>query len=150
MLSLQPKEIKDLKDFIQLMRNEHKHLANASKISIKKSKKSNATKFKLRTPRYLYTHTVNDRGHANKIIQSVPPFVKKHEVKWAHSMLFDDNNGRVSKQPKSFWAVCDSTQAWWVELDMRSNEDHVTLSPKFKLRASSSNALFVFLHFINQ
>ena len=81
MFSVQPKEIKDLKDFIQLMRNEHKHLANASKITIKKSKKSNATKFKLRTPRYLYTHTVNDRGHANKIIQSVPPFVKKHECK---------------------------------------------------------------------
>ena len=63
------------------MRNEDKHLAPASKITIKKSKRSNATKFKLRTPRYLYTHTVSDKGHANKIIQSVPPYVKKNEVK---------------------------------------------------------------------
>ena len=51
------------------------------KHTIKKNKKTNATKFKLRTPRYLYTHIVNDKGHANKIIQSVPPSVKKHECK---------------------------------------------------------------------
>ena len=144
MFSLQPKEIKDLKDFIQLMRNEHKHLANASKISIKKCKKSNATKFKLRTPRYLYTHTVNDRGHANKIIQSVPPFVKKHEVKWAHTMLFDDKTGRLPKRPQSFWAVCDSTRTKWVEQRRLGNKNQVTIYSRLLMRVIVRQMLCLF------
>ena len=98
------------------MRNEHKHLANASKITIKKSKKSNATKFKLRTPRYLYTHTVNDRGHANKIIQSVPPFVKKYECKWAHMMLFVDKMVTLSGGLSQYERLAIQSSIWvdWV------------------------------------
>merc|ERR1712224_705895 len=50
-----PKEIKDLKEFIEIMRKGKTHMPTSEKITIKKSKKSNITKFKLRTPRYLLT-----------------------------------------------------------------------------------------------
>ena len=69
----QPKEIKDLKEFIKIMRREKAYLPQAQKITIKKSKKSNITKLKLRTPKYLLTHTVDDKAKAEKIMQSIPP-----------------------------------------------------------------------------
>ena len=68
-----PKEIKDLKEFIKIMRREKKHLPKAEKITIKKNKKNSVTKFKLRTPKYLYTLMVNDTTKAEKIMQSIPP-----------------------------------------------------------------------------
>jgi large subunit ribosomal protein L38e len=74
-----PREIKDLKEFIKIMRREKKHLPKAEKITIKKSKKTNVTKFKLRTPKYLYTLMVNDVTKADKIMQSIPPNLKKEQ-----------------------------------------------------------------------
>ena len=74
---VQPKEIKDLKEFIKMMRREKAYLPKPDKITIKKNKKTGVTKLKLRTPRYLYTHTVDDRSKADKIMQSIPPNLKK-------------------------------------------------------------------------
>ena len=68
-----PREIKDLKEFIKIMRRDHRHLPNADRITIKKNKKTNTTKFKLRTPRYLLTLKVDDKNKADKIMQSIPP-----------------------------------------------------------------------------
>jgi len=55
------------------MRREQKHLPNADRITIKKNKKTNITKFKLRTPKYLLTLKVDDKNKAEKIMQSIPP-----------------------------------------------------------------------------
>ena len=59
------------------MRREQKHLPNADRITIKKNKKTNITKFKLRTPKYLLTLKVDDKNKAEKIMQSIPPNLKK-------------------------------------------------------------------------
>ena len=72
-----PKEIKDLKEFIKIMRREQKNLPSADRITIKKNRKSNCTKFKLRTPKYLLTLKVDDKNKAEKIMQSIPPNLKK-------------------------------------------------------------------------
>ena len=72
-----PKEIKDLKEFIKIMRRESKNLPSADRIVIKKNRKSNSTKFKLRTPKYLLTLKVDDKNKAEKIMQSIPPNLKK-------------------------------------------------------------------------
>jgi large subunit ribosomal protein L38e len=55
------------------MRREHKNLPPPEKITIKKNKRNPITKFKLRTPRYLFTLKVDDRTKADKIMQSIPP-----------------------------------------------------------------------------
>jgi hypothetical protein len=57
-----------LKEFIKIMRRERKHLPRAEKITIKKNKKSSITKFKLRTPKYLFTLKVDDTAKADKIM----------------------------------------------------------------------------------
>ena len=76
MCLLQPKEIKDLKEFIKMMRREKSYLPKPDKITIKKTKRG-VTKLKLRTPRYLFTHSVDDKSKAEKIMQSIPPALKK-------------------------------------------------------------------------
>ena len=62
------------------MRREKQFLPQAEKITIKKTKKNNITKLKLRTPKYLYTHSVDDKAKAEKIMQSIPPNLKKEHV----------------------------------------------------------------------
>ena len=74
---MQPKEIKDLKEFIKMMRREKQCLPKPDKITVKKNKKTGITKLKLRTPKYLYTHSVDDKSKAEKIMQSIPPNRKK-------------------------------------------------------------------------
>ena len=69
-----------MKEFIKIMRREKKHLPKAEKITIKKNKKTNITKFKLRTPKYLYTLKVDDTTKAEKIMQSIPPNLKKDSI----------------------------------------------------------------------
>ena len=69
-----------MKEFIKIMRREKKHLPQAEKITIKKSHRNNITKLKLRTPRYLYTHSVDDKAKAEKIMQSIPPNLKKENI----------------------------------------------------------------------
>jgi len=51
---------------------QSKHLPKAEKITIKKNKKNNITKFKLRTSKYLITLKVDGRVRAEKIKQSIP------------------------------------------------------------------------------
>jgi large subunit ribosomal protein L38e len=59
------------------VRREQKSLPSAEKITIKKNKKNGITKFKLRTSRYLFTLKVDDKVKADKIMQSIPPNLKK-------------------------------------------------------------------------
>ena len=47
---------------------------------VKKNKKTAITKFKLRTPKYLYTLKVDDTTKAEKIMQSIPPNLKKDQI----------------------------------------------------------------------
>ena len=61
-----------MKEFIKIMRREQQHLPKAEKIIIKNNKKSNTTKFKLRTPRYLLTLKIDDKKKAEKIMNSIP------------------------------------------------------------------------------
>ena len=81
-----PREIKDLKEFIKIMRREQQHLPKAEKIIIKNNKKTNTTKFKLRTPKYLLTLKIDDKKKAEKIMNSIPANLKKEQLKWAPFM----------------------------------------------------------------
>ena len=62
------------------MRQEKGYLPKAEKITIKKNKKNSITKFKLRTPKYLFTLKVDDTTKAEKIMQSIPPNLKKEQL----------------------------------------------------------------------
>ena len=74
-----------------MMRREKAYLPKPDKITIKKNRKTGVTKLKLRTPRYLYTHSVDDKSKAEKIMQSIPPNLKKEHPdqnkkwKWSSS-----------------------------------------------------------------
>lgn len=46
------------------MRREKAYLPKPEKITIKRSRKNEVTKLKLRTSKYLYTHTVDDKNKA--------------------------------------------------------------------------------------
>ena len=75
---LQPKEIKELKDFIEIARNKNPKYPKPLKIIIKKGKK--ITKFKLRLVNYLLTFKVDEEEKAKKITQSIPPELPKIEI----------------------------------------------------------------------
>ena len=75
---LQPKEIKELKDFIEIARNKNKNYPKPLKIIIKKSKTT--TKFKLRLSNYLLTFKVDEEEKAKKITQSIPPELQRVEI----------------------------------------------------------------------
>ena len=62
------------------MRKEKESETKAEKIVIQKLRKSPITKFKLRTPRYLYTLKIDDQTKSDKIMQSIPPNLKKEVV----------------------------------------------------------------------
>lgn len=66
----QPKEITDIRDFLQKARRE-----DAKRIKVKKS--NDATKFKIRCSRYLYTLRVADKQKAEKLISSLPPGARR-------------------------------------------------------------------------
>ncbi|KAF2669656.1 hypothetical protein BT63DRAFT_372967 [Microthyrium microscopicum] len=63
-----PQEVSDIKNFLEICRRE-----DASSAKIKKSTKTNATKFKVRCKKYLYTLTIKDSEKADKLKQSLPP-----------------------------------------------------------------------------
>ncbi len=69
-----------MKEFIKIVRREQKSLPSAKKITIKKNKRNGITKFKLRTSRYLFTLKVDDKVKAEKIMQSIPPTLKKDTI----------------------------------------------------------------------
>ena len=69
-----PREIKEVKDFLNKARR-----ADATLVKIKKNTLN--TKFKIRCSRFLYTLVVQDKEKAEKIKQSLPPGLQVKEVK---------------------------------------------------------------------
>jgi large subunit ribosomal protein L38e len=68
-----PREIKDLKEFLSICsRKDARH--------VKVKKNTDATKFKVRCSKYLYTLVVHDKKKADRIQKSIHPSVKKIEV----------------------------------------------------------------------
>ncbi|KAK8197588.1 ribosomal protein L38e [Phyllosticta capitalensis] len=63
-----PSEVSDIKQFIEICRRK-----DASSARIKKNKKSQQIKFKVRCHRYLYTLVLKDTDKAEKLKQSLPP-----------------------------------------------------------------------------
>jgi large subunit ribosomal protein L38e len=63
---LQPREIKEIKDFLLKARRK-----DAKSVKIKKNPEN--TKFKVRCSRFLYTLVITDKEKAEKLKQSLPP-----------------------------------------------------------------------------
>ncbi|GAB1726934.1 hypothetical protein KC343_g6124 [Hortaea werneckii] len=63
-----PKEVSDIKSFIEICRRK-----DASSARIKKNRVSGQTKFKVRCKSYLYTLVLKDSDKAEKLRQSLPP-----------------------------------------------------------------------------
>merc|ERR1739842_6253 len=65
---IMPKEVSDIKSFIEICRRK-----DASSARIKKSRATGQTKFKVRCKTYLYTLVLKDSDKAEKLRQSLPP-----------------------------------------------------------------------------
>ncbi|TPX07135.1 uncharacterized protein E0L32_010936 [Thyridium curvatum] len=63
-----PREVGDIKKFIEICRRK-----DASSARIKKNKKSQQIKFKVRCQTHLYTLVLKDSEKAEKLKQSLPP-----------------------------------------------------------------------------
>jgi len=81
-----PKEITDIKKFLNIAKPEEKAAAGGAKkpvtkkvLIIKHGKK--VTKFKLRGLKYLYTFKTTDKEKAGKLTQSLPPGLERIEIK---------------------------------------------------------------------
>jgi large subunit ribosomal protein L38e len=74
-----PKELKDVRAFLQKARGDNKIKPSAKSVSIKTVGK--VTKFKLRCSKYLYTLVVDEPNKAEKVQQSLPPSLSKKEIK---------------------------------------------------------------------
>ncbi|KAL7795349.1 ribosomal protein L38e [Trichoderma ceciliae] len=70
-----PKEVADIKKFIEICRRK-----DASSARIKKNKKAHNIKFKVRCQRHLYTLVLKDSDKAEKLKQSLPPNLQIAEV----------------------------------------------------------------------
>lgn len=68
-----PKEITDIRDFLQKARRKDAKL-------IKIRKRSDKTKFKIRCSRLLYTLVVTDSEKAEKLTQSLPPGLQRKDI----------------------------------------------------------------------
>mmetsp|Transcript_2734 Transcript_2734/g.7612 ORF Transcript_2734/g.7612 Transcript_2734/m.7612 type:complete len:98 (+) Transcript_2734:635-928(+) len=68
-----PKQITDIRDFLQKARR-----ADAKLVKIKK--RDTQTKFKIRCSRLLYTLVVTDSEKANKLTQSLPPGLERKTI----------------------------------------------------------------------
>ncbi|KAK8927001.1 60S ribosomal protein L38 [Metarhizium anisopliae] len=67
-----PREVADIKKFIEICRRK-----DASSARIKKNKKSNNIKFKVRCQTHLYTLVLKDTDKAEKLKQSLPPSTRR-------------------------------------------------------------------------
>ena len=65
-----PKEIKNLKEFLNVAARK-----DARYVKVKKNK--DATKFKVRCSKFLYTLVLNDKKKAEKLQKSIHPSVKQ-------------------------------------------------------------------------
>ncbi|KYK58104.1 Ribosomal protein L38e [Drechmeria coniospora] len=70
-----PKEVGDIKKFIEICRRK-----DASSARIKKNKKANNVKFKVRCQKHLYTLVLKDTDKAEKLKQSLPPNLQITDV----------------------------------------------------------------------
>lgn len=68
-----PKEITDIRDFLQKARRRDAKL-------VKIKKRDSETKFKIRCSRYLYTLKVKDSEKAEKLTQSLPPGLQRKDI----------------------------------------------------------------------
>ncbi|KAF7419345.1 hypothetical protein PC9H_001932 [Pleurotus ostreatus] len=68
-----PKEIRDIKQFIEIARRKDATQARIKKTQSKIAGGKVQTKFKVRCSRYLYTLSVDDPEKADKLAQSLPP-----------------------------------------------------------------------------
>ncbi|KAJ5949605.1 60S ribosomal protein L38 [Penicillium verhagenii] len=62
-----PREVSDIKQFIEICRRK-----DASSARIKRNRKSQQIKFKVRCERFLYTLVLKDSDKADKLKQSLP------------------------------------------------------------------------------
>lgn len=69
-----PKKMDDIRDFLKKARR-----ADATNVKVKKTKTS--TKFKIRCSRYLYTLSIPDPDKADKLKASLPPGLKRIDLK---------------------------------------------------------------------
>ncbi|KAH9991999.1 ribosomal protein L38e [Russula compacta] len=76
-----PKEIRDIKQFIDIARRKDARLARIKKIAPATPGAKERTKFKIRCSRYLYTLALDDPEKAEKLKQSLPPGLAIEEVK---------------------------------------------------------------------
>ncbi|KAL1744901.1 ribosomal protein L38e, partial [Schizophyllum fasciatum] len=74
-----PKEIRDIKQFIQIAMRKDATQARIKKTAPKKGQKQQ-TKFKVRCSRYLYTLTVDDPEKAEKLKLGLPPGLEVKEI----------------------------------------------------------------------
>ncbi|CAB3381207.1 Hypothetical predicted protein, partial [Cloeon dipterum] len=65
--SKMPREIKEIKQFLLIARNQK----DAKSVTIKRNKEN--TKMKIRCSRFLYTLVITDKEKAEKVRQSLPP-----------------------------------------------------------------------------
>ncbi|KAL1901589.1 hypothetical protein BROUX41_002162 [Berkeleyomyces rouxiae] len=63
-----PREVADIKQFLEICRRK-----DASSARIKRNKKEQQVKFKVRCQRFLYTLSLKDLEKAEKLKQSLPP-----------------------------------------------------------------------------
>ncbi|KAF8664223.1 hypothetical protein AX16_000786 [Volvariella volvacea WC 439] len=75
-----PKEIKDIKQFLEFARRKDASQARIKRVAASKPGKKPVTKFKLRCSRYLYTLSLDDAEKAEKLKQSLPPGLTVSEV----------------------------------------------------------------------
>ncbi|PFH51651.1 hypothetical protein AMATHDRAFT_74827 [Amanita thiersii Skay4041] len=75
-----PKEISNIKEFIQITQRKDAKQARIKKIPSKLPNGKTQTKFKVRCSRYLYTLSVDDPEKAEKLKQSLPPGLTILEV----------------------------------------------------------------------
>ena len=68
-----PKQITDIRDFLQKARRKDATL-------VKIRKRPDKTKFKIRCSRLLYTLVIDDKEKADKLTQSLPPGLKRKEI----------------------------------------------------------------------
>jgi large subunit ribosomal protein L38e len=70
---IMPKQITDIRDFLQKARR-----ADAKLVKIRK--RDSQTKFKIRCSRHLYTLVVTDAEKADKLTQSLPPGLERKTI----------------------------------------------------------------------
>ncbi|GAA95927.1 uncharacterized protein L969DRAFT_43045 [Mixia osmundae IAM 14324] len=75
-----PKEVKDIKQFLEIARRKDAKSAAVKKSTPRRPGAKTVTKFKVRCSRYLYTLVIADADKAEKLRQSLPPTLKVTDV----------------------------------------------------------------------